>query len=85
MRGGQVKDCKMKSTRIAQEEFFLALQGFAPLHRKPFSAELAQQQLAAPYTDQSFLQATLACGFDACLRNCKAGKLHKESFPLIAG
>jgi ATP-binding cassette, subfamily B, bacterial HlyB/CyaB len=74
----------MKYTVIGREEFFWALQGICALHRKPFSAELAQQQLAGPHTAGSFLRAADAYGFDASLRKCKAGKLYKESFPLIA-
>lgn len=74
----------MKPIQIAQEKFFWALQGICALHRKPFSAELAHQQLAAPHTAESFLKAAQAYGFDASLRKCNAGKLHKESFPLIA-
>ena len=60
------------------------MQGLCALHRKPFSPDLAQQQLAAPYTAGSFVRAADAYGFDASLRKCKADRLHKESFPLIA-
>jgi subfamily B ATP-binding cassette protein HlyB/CyaB len=63
---------------------FWALQGICTPPRKLFSIELARQQLAAPYTSDSLLQAAQAYGFDAVLRKARSGKLHKESFPLIA-
>lgn len=74
----------MQYKELSKDSFFWALQGVCALHRKPFSPELAQQQLAAPYTAGSFVRAADAYGFDANLRKCKADKLHKESFPLIA-
>lgn len=61
-----------------------ALQGICALHRKPYSAELAQQQLVAPYTVDSVLRALSLFGFDATLDKIKAEKLRNESFPLIA-
>ncbi len=54
------------------------------MYRKPFSGELAQQQLAAPHTAESFLSGARAHGFYASLGKCKVDKLRKESFPLIA-
>lgn len=74
----------MTSTELTKDAFFWTLQGICALHRKPFSAELAQQQLAAPYTTDSFFRAAHTYGFDATLRKVTSGKLHKESFPLIA-
>ena len=53
------------------------------LHRKPFSIELAQQQLTAPYTPDSLLQAAAGYSFEASVRKVKADKLQKESFPLV--
>jgi hypothetical protein len=67
-----------------QDAFFWALQGIRALHRKPFSIELGHQQLAAPYTVDSFTRAAHAYGFDATLGKCKVDKLHKESFPSSA-
>lgn len=74
----------MVNKKLRGDHFFWVVQAICALHRKPFSAELAQQQLAAPYTTDSLLSAAKAYGFDAALRKTKAEKLHKESFPLIA-
>lgn len=63
--------------------FFWALQGLCALHRKPFSAELAQQQLAAPYTNHSLVTALANYGLSAETRSCKSAKLNKEAFPLL--
>jgi subfamily B ATP-binding cassette protein HlyB/CyaB len=73
----------MQYKELSRDVFFWALQGLCALHRKPFSSELADQQLAAPYTVGSFVKAVDAYGFDGSLRKCKADKLHKESFPLV--
>jgi subfamily B ATP-binding cassette protein HlyB/CyaB len=73
----------MESKDLSRDTFFWALQGICALHRKPFSIELGHQQLAAPYTVDSFTRAAHAYGFDATLGKCKADKLHKESFPLV--
>ena len=69
---------------INQKDFFWALQGICTLHRQPFSIELAQQQLAAPYTIKSLTAAVESYGFDVGLRKIRPGKLHQESFPLLA-
>ena len=74
----------MQYQSLHQGAFFWALQGLCALHRKPFSIDLAQQQLAAPYTIDALSRAAPAFGFDATLRKAKPEKLHKESFPLIA-
>ncbi len=42
----------MNYQELNQTSFFWALQGLCALHRKPFSLELAQQQCAAPYSNQ---------------------------------
>ena len=74
----------MKTNKLTNTAFFWVLQGVCALHRKPFSPDLAQQQLAAPHTVESLSRAAQAYGFEAALRTVKAEKLHKESFPLIA-
>jgi ATP-binding cassette, subfamily B, bacterial HlyB/CyaB len=73
----------MQYKELKQEAFYWALQGLCALHRKPFSVELAQQQLAAPHTAGSLVRAAQAYGFDASLRKIKPEKLHKEAFPLV--
>jgi len=73
------------NNQLTKESFLWAIQGLCALHRKPFSAELALQQLAAPYTKESFVRAMQAYGFDTAMRlKVKAEKIHKESFPIIA-
>jgi subfamily B ATP-binding cassette protein HlyB/CyaB len=74
----------MQHQAIQKDALFWALQGLCALHRKPFSNELARQQLAAPYTVESLSRAALAYGFDATLRKVKAEKLQGVSFPLVA-
>jgi subfamily B ATP-binding cassette protein HlyB/CyaB len=63
--------------------FFWVLQGVCALHRKPFSVELAQQQLPPPYTPDALAGAARAYGFTAKLRKCRLAKLHQQSFPLV--
>lgn len=67
-----------------QESFFWALQGICALYRKPFSIELARQQIAAPYTIKSLVKTAASYSFDAALKEVKPSRLHKESFPLVA-
>ncbi len=74
----------MKNHTIDRSAFFWALQGLCTLHRKPFSTDLAEHQLAAPYTVDALIKAAQTYGFDATLRKAKAEKLQAESFPLIA-
>lgn len=74
----------MNHQELSQSSFFWALQGLCALHRKPFSLELAQQQCAAPYSNQALQNALNEVGLSAVAQKCSAKKLHKESFPLIA-
>lgn len=74
----------MKSKLISKDSFFWALQGICALHRKPFSQELAVQQLAPPYTTLALLSAVQAFGFQAWTCRLRARKIEQESFPLIA-
>jgi len=55
----------MMDQKVSGDAFFWALQGVCALHRKPYSDALARQQLAAPYTTRSLLDAMQAYGFDA--------------------
>jgi hypothetical protein len=48
------------------------------------SAQLARQQLAAPYTAESLEVAAQGYGLEMKLRITKVEKLHREAFPLIA-
>lgn len=74
----------MNHNKLTGDAFFWTLKGLCSLHRKPFSSELAAQQLAAPYTIDSLSRACQAHGFDALLRKIRVSSLHKESVPLIA-
>lgn len=74
----------MDTTQIEQRAFLWALQGICSLHRKPFSLELARQQLAPPHTLSALAHAADAYGFQASLRKTKPAQLHEETFPLIA-
>ncbi|MES2742036.1 MAG: peptidase domain-containing ABC transporter [Pseudomonadota bacterium] len=74
----------MDNKILEQDKFFWALQAVCALHRKPFSLELAQQQVAAPYTIRALMRAGELFGFDTILRKLRAEQLHKGSFPLLA-
>ena len=55
----------MHNKKLDTDAFLWALQGICALHRKPFSRELATQQLAAPHTVDSLHRAATAYGFVA--------------------
>ncbi|UOD30687.1 hypothetical protein INH39_02775 [Massilia violaceinigra] len=74
----------MKHTGVSKASFFWVLQGLCTLHRKPYSPEIAQQQLAAPYSTDSLAGALTSFGFKAGVGSVKSARLHKESFPLAA-
>jgi len=74
----------MESKSVAREALLWALQALCALHRKPFSIELAAQLLAPPCSARSLAQAAHEHGFDAVFCKPRPGKLHKESFPLVA-
>ncbi|MBC3830267.1 peptidase domain-containing ABC transporter [Undibacterium amnicola] len=74
----------MNYQELSQTSFFWTLQGLCALHRKPFSLELAQQQCAAPYSNQSLQSALDQVGLLSTVHKCSAKKLYKESFPLVA-
>jgi ATP-binding cassette, subfamily B, bacterial HlyB/CyaB len=73
----------MKSAALQQDAFFWTLHGLCSLHRKPFSIELAQQQLAAPYSTDLLLKALDDYGIIAKSSKCKSRHLHREAFPLL--
>lgn len=74
----------MQHKKLTRDAFFWALQGMCALHRKPYSADLAHQQLAAPHTPASLRRGAEAYGFVASLCKAKPHQLQQESFPLIA-
>jgi subfamily B ATP-binding cassette protein HlyB/CyaB len=73
----------MNYQELRQNAYFWVLQGLCALHRKPFSLDLAQQQCAAPYSNQSLHAAFEQVGLLASTHKCHLKKIHKESFPLI--
>ncbi len=73
----------MTHQELNNNAYFWALQGLCALHRKPFSLELAQQQLAAPYTNHSLVAALEHYGLTVSTHKRKSVQLHKESFPLL--
>lgn len=74
----------MKRRDIDKSAYFWALRALCSLHHKPFSPDLADQQLAAPYTVDSLMQAAREHGFKAGLHKATSDRLHKESFPFVA-
>ncbi len=74
----------MDKKPLSKDAFFWILSAMCAVHRKPFSIELAQQQLTAPYTPHALERAAKVYGFDASWRKTAINQLHKESFPLIA-
>ena len=75
----------MTHQELNNNAYFWALQGLCALHRKPFSLELAQQQLAAPYTNHSLVAALEHYGLTVSTHKRKSVQLHKESFPSWSG
>ena len=74
----------MDKKALGKDALLWVLQAVCALHRKPFSLELAHQQLAAPHSTDTLTRAAREYGFDALHRKLQARKLHKESFPLVA-
>ena len=74
----------MKNREITSNSFLWALEALCTLHRKPFSGELARQQLAPPYRIDTLGQAAQGYDFDAVLKKIRPRKLHHEAFPLVA-
>lgn len=69
---------------VRRDGFFWALQGICTLHKRPFSLELAQQTIAAPYTVESFAKAASLYRFKAGIKRTPPESFHKESFPFLA-
>jgi subfamily B ATP-binding cassette protein HlyB/CyaB len=74
----------MKTHYLQRLSFFWALQTLCNLHRKPYSATLAEQQSSAPFTSDSFIQTVECLGFVASHHTLAPGRLHKEKcFPVL--
>lgn len=74
----------MRTKEITASAFFWAMEALCTLHRKPFSIDLARQQLVAPHRIDSLAEAAKSYGFEAKLSKANAEKLYKQAFPLIA-
>ena len=75
----------MNTLHLDRNSFFWALQNLCALHRKPYSPQLAEQQLSAPYQIAGFVQAAGRLGLDGAARPLRIGALHKAaSYPLAA-
>jgi subfamily B ATP-binding cassette protein HlyB/CyaB len=69
---------------IDKAAFFWVLQGICTLHRKPYSAQLSEQQIAAPYDTAALEHALRLLRLDTGIATVKPGRLMRESFPLVA-
>ncbi|UMR29702.1 peptidase domain-containing ABC transporter [Massilia sp. MB5] len=73
----------MTQLQLTPSAFFWALQSVCGLLRKPFSLEMAQQQLAAPYTVASFAQAAAQLGVQCNERPLRRKTLAHDAMPLL--
>lgn len=69
---------------ISREAYFWILQRLCAIYRAPVPDEPAQLLAASFHSPESLLQSARLFGFDTASRNCKAARLCKELFPLIA-
>jgi ATP-binding cassette, subfamily B, bacterial HlyB/CyaB len=69
---------------IDKAAFFWILQGICTLHRKPYSAQLSEQQIAAPFDTAALEHALRLLRLETGIAKVKPSKLMKESFPLVA-
>jgi subfamily B ATP-binding cassette protein HlyB/CyaB len=75
----------MNNLHLERNSFFWALQSLCALHRKPYSSELAEQQLSAPYQVQGFVQAAERLGLDGSARAMHIRAVQKaKAFPVAA-
>lgn len=65
--------------QLTKKELLWALESATTLHRKPFSAALAAQQTAAPYTTESLVQALNSMGFDTTMTSTPTTRLRNAS------
>jgi subfamily B ATP-binding cassette protein HlyB/CyaB len=68
--------------QVSKQAFYWILQRLCALHRKPLPLEPLH---AAPfYTQEALMRTARLFGFDTSPQMCKACRLHKQAFPLIA-
>lgn len=69
---------------ISREAYFWILQRLCAIYRAPVPDAPAQRLAASFHSPESLLQSARMFGFDTASRNCKAERLWREPFPLIA-
>lgn len=69
---------------ISREAYFWILQRLCAIYRAPVPDEPVQRLAASFDAPESLLQSARMFGFETASRNCKAERLCKEPFPLIA-
>jgi subfamily B ATP-binding cassette protein HlyB/CyaB len=68
--------------QVSKDAFYWILQRLCAMHRKPLPLEPLH---AAPfYSPEAMMRIAKLFGFDTTSRMCKACRLHRQSFPLIA-
>jgi subfamily B ATP-binding cassette protein HlyB/CyaB len=68
----------------SREAYFWILQRLCAIYHAPLPDEPAQRLAASFYSAEALLQSARLFGFDTASRMCKAERLRKELFPLIA-
>ncbi len=69
---------------LGADAYAWALQAMCRIHRKPFSAALALQQVAPPYGIGSIQQAASSLGLRCELRAVAAAELQQQALPCLA-
>lgn len=67
---------------VSRESFYWILQRLCVMHHKPLP--LPPDHAAAYYSPEAMMRTARLFGFESASRLCKACRLHKQSFPLIA-
>jgi len=68
---------------LDREDFFWILQSLCITHSIPYSADIAQQQLAAPFTIKSLATAAAKFGLQAKTSRVRLGNLSNQNLPLL--
>jgi subfamily B ATP-binding cassette protein HlyB/CyaB len=76
-------DQRLKTSSIDRDSFFWVLEVLCALHRKPYAADMAAQQIVPPYTKQVLYQAMEGYGYVLTQRRMKMTKLRNAAFPLL--
>ncbi|MFL6716549.1 MAG: hypothetical protein ACJ8G3_09330 [Burkholderiaceae bacterium] len=69
---------------ISREAYFWILQRLCAIYHAPVPDEPVQRLAASFHSPESLLRSARLFGFDTASRTCKAERLCKEPFPLIA-